>query len=212
MAAVGDAFRSRCWRPTSLVSLTLWSCFVVADACVAEPMTAGQAHAELYLARVLRECALDLFAHYDTVLHDDSPLGSAELVAVVGYHGIGIRGSLGISVDRALLLDVNRRMRGERGDQKQLVDVIAELSTRLLGRFRARLEPHGLAIVLSTPMVIRGLRMEMCGKALMFACGLSAAQGGVSIWLDGVLGEALPIAVPEAPAGAALGDREVLAF
>ncbi len=185
---------------------------MVADACVAEPMIAGQAHAELYLARVMRECALVLFAHYDTVLHDDSPLGSAELVAVVGYHGVGIRGSLGISVDRALLLDVNRRMRGERGDQKQLVDVIAELSTRLVGRFQARLEPHGLAIAISTPMVIRGLCMAMCGKAPMFACGLSATHGGVSIWLDAVLGEALPIAVPEAPAEAALGDREVLTF
>ena len=80
-------------------------------------------------------------------------VGSNERIAVIGFGGESLRGSLVLDVPPSILTRTHPSQSETDGD---LEDWIGELSNLVLGRFKSKLLPFDVVIQLSTPIVVRG--------------------------------------------------------
>lgn len=72
-------------------------------------------------------------------------------VAVIGFGGVEIRGTLVLGAPLELL---RRTHPVESSDAVELIDWLAEISNQMLGRMKARLLRHDVVIEIGTPLTI----------------------------------------------------------
>lgn len=110
--------------------------------------------------------------------------------AVLGFAGDQIQGTLGLAASEAGLIRVFESGGGEgpfdEEAEKRAEDSLAELSNLILGRLKRTWLRRGIEITLATPLVIRGLAIEVRGGAGN-CWTTSASEVGsdrVTAWLD----------------------------
>lgn len=110
--------------------------------------------------------------------------------AVIGFAGSQVRGTLGVATSHAGLDRVLART-GPVDDlttceRTRAEDSLAELSNLLLGAIKRAWGRRGLEFTLSTPLVIRGLSIEICGgeNNQWFSTDSSAGNDRITAWLD----------------------------
>lgn len=100
-----------------------------------------------------------------------------DCVAVIGFTGSGIRGSLGLGMAAAL----RRELAPEGSDVE---DWHAEIANQLLGRLKSKLLRYGAPIDMALPMVLRGVRLELVERDDLVTCPFEHATGWCATWLD----------------------------
>jgi CheY-specific phosphatase CheX len=127
----------------------------------------------------------------------------AETVSIIGLGG-RLKGSLVLSMSA----DLVRASHPTRSvDPSELADWIAELANLVLGRVKARLLTHGLALDLCTPLALsaRALRFErFAGTPVVYAFEAGAEK--VFVVFDAIADEGLGLAPMRAGVVASPGD------
>lgn len=110
----------------------------------------------------------------------------AKRAAIIGFSGDLVRGSMGLVVDPLLLTHAHRCMMGEAPEESQMNDLLGELSNQLLGRIKTVLLRYQVEIYLSTPMVLRGISLSVCGNPEdgLLQTHFNSSYGPVGVWLD----------------------------
>ena len=134
--------------------------------------------------RELRLASSEFFGHFALPVR---PCAAAEtlgdkavLAAAIGFTGRQARGSLALTLPKALALETAPL---EALEELVLSDWVGEMANQLLGRLKNRLIPHGVDIRLSTPTIVEGRQVRilalrgtsicealMCGGHPVFIC------------------------------------------
>ncbi len=110
--------------------------------------------------------------------------------AVIGFAGDKVRGTLGVATSQAGLNRVlaNAGLGDDAAgcERSRAEDSLAELSNLLLGAIKRAWLRRGVHITLSTPLVIRGLAIEVCGGENNNWFATEASNGGdrITAWMD----------------------------
>ncbi|MEO0649097.1 MAG: chemotaxis protein CheX [Planctomycetota bacterium] len=114
--------------------------------------------------------------------HGQSPLCIA---AIVGFTGEHARGTLGVTADGAGLERVLQHF-GLDPESDNADESIGELGNLLLGHVKRCYGRHGLDIALSTPMVVRGLSIQVEGRqdSLWVERAIDDGTAHLVCWLD----------------------------
>ena len=137
------------------------------------------------LSESLLTSAIELFAHYEAPLEVGSP-PEMEFAAVLGFSSDAIQGALGLLAHRDLVAATYRSATGQEGSRRQLDDWLGELANQLLGRIKGTLLRYDVAIQLATPMVLRGVRLEVGGSNEdgVYKVEFTCCTGGLCAWID----------------------------
>ncbi len=150
---------------------------------------------------IVTACALELFGPHDTeVARGDKRLDPHEYVSVIGFYGSSMHGALGLGDDRGV---IGLMMNGPTGDfcQRSLAeDWVGETANQLLGRIKNKLLAYDVTVGLGVPMVLRGVEVHLATSTsdvwhYRFVC----PQGGLTVWFDCRMDEALVLERSEAP-------------
>ncbi|MEL6348077.1 MAG: chemotaxis protein CheX [Myxococcota bacterium] len=137
------------------------------------------------LGEMLSHVCVELFDTYAVSLTPASADGSLKLdtVAVIGYSSSQVRGSIGLAMSNDTLVLCTTRAGLSAADRH---DWLGELSNQLLGRLKNRLLGYDLNLHMATPMVLRGLRLEVAPQdgAEMLTSPFQTDAGPLSVWMD----------------------------
>lgn len=134
---------------------------------------------------LVRTCAEDLFLYHDVRIHPGGDVPVLDRVAVIGFMGDGVRGSLGLGISLELMQSAAAAARTASDAKLDLDDWLGEMANQLLGRLKNRLLTFGPAVGLALPMVLRGLQIEFVpDTADVWTYPFHADAGSLCIWLD----------------------------
>ena len=132
---------------------------------------------------IVTTATVELLASCGTEVKGSSLTPSLDRVAVIGFGGGGLRGSMGLGVSTALLEKIV--LPGRESGASMHDDWLGEMSNQLLGRVKNRLLRHGVTIAIALPMVLRGVRVELVGAGKeLWAYPFDSAMGPLCVWLD----------------------------
>jgi len=127
------------------------------------------------------EACTSLFEAYGSPLTqlDDFETKSDEvsLTGVIGFTGPGIWGMCLIASDKGPLEASNPT-------DGSLRDWMAELSNQLAGRLKHKLIARGATVYITTPIVLRGARIEPLPKKNLKPRIYQASGGRLSLWVE----------------------------
>lgn len=122
---------------------------------------------------------------------DTSDPAGPGIAAIIGFAGSEVRGALGVSATAAGLEEIAKGLGVTEGGDAARFDALGELSNLLLGTVKREWARRGLVVTISTPQVLRGLSIEVCGaedrdaENGWFEASAGPAGGDhVSVWLD----------------------------
>jgi CheY-specific phosphatase CheX len=152
------------------------------------------------LDELVVECTQSLFdAAGIAVSHTESTQEACQLVGIIGFAGQKLRGVLGLSLSPSL---GTRAVAVANAGGSSVDDWVAEAANQLLGRFKNKLLPRGVAITAALPIVLRGIEVRLAPRSsepirvYYFQAGTDHAV----VWLDlQVDGEVTLDAVAGAP-------------
>ena len=158
--------------------------------------------AHAILNEIVSEVSAELLAQYALDVEatpEPGHVDGAQCAAVLGFSGDLLKGVVGIVAEYPVLEESRRVLLGAVGSRGDVHDWAGELSNQLVGRLKNRLLKRGEAIHLATPMVLRGLQLEVRGSERPpVVHGYKTQHGQVWIWLDAdVAPEATLDLVPE---------------
>jgi chemotaxis protein CheX len=132
---------------------------------------------------IVTTATVELFASSGVTIVPAAATPSLDRVAVIGFGGGGLRGSLGLGVSTGLLERI--ALPGREPGTRLHDDWLSEMSNQLLGRVKNRLLRHGVTIAIALPMVLRGLRVELVGASKeLWAYPFDSEGGSLCVWLD----------------------------
>ncbi len=107
------------------------------------------------------------------------------IAAVIGFSGNHLRGTLGLAASASGLERVRRHLGGCE-TKLGAADALGELANLILGQIKREWSRYGVLVTLSTPLVMRGLAIEVCGRAEghWFEHLSGVGADCVTVWLD----------------------------
>lgn len=107
------------------------------------------------------------------------------IAAVIGFTNAQVRGALGVAASIGGLERVRGHMgapRTKRGPE----DALGGLAGMLVGHIRREWSRYGASVSLTTPLVIRGVALDVCGRDAGIWLEHASGVGGdrVVVWLD----------------------------
>lgn len=161
----------------------------------------------------LLDCTHALFEHYEQPLTEADGNGPASWVAVIGFSGDEMRGSMGLAVDPKLIAKLHQTMLGTPGDRRSQCDLLGELANQCLGRLKSRLGQYAVVINITTPMVLRGIEIAVAGDSDTLHLAFDTDAGGVAVWLEADIADGLElIEVAEEEMTSGLAASEMFLF
>jgi hypothetical protein len=146
------------------------------------------------------ESCISLFSDYSLELRRVDTLSGVvdtELMycGVVGFTSDQMRGSI--------LLAATREPLGRTSpvNDTSLREWIAELSNQLLGRFKNKLVSRGVNLHVSTPVVLRGVRLTPLTRTELRPLVFDCDDGCVCVWVDAELMKGVDLTVMHESAG-----------
>jgi CheY-specific phosphatase CheX len=132
---------------------------------------------------ILTTATVELFASSGVTIAPSPNAPTLDRVAVIGFGGGGLRGSLGLGVSNEVLEKL--ALPGREPGARLHDDWLAEMSNQLLGRVKNRLLRRGVTIAIALPMVLRGLRVEIVGAGKeLWSYPFDSSEGSICVWLD----------------------------
>lgn len=129
------------------------------------------------LPSIVDQCCVELFAAYDLAIERArEPDGaSPEICAVLGFTG-DLRGAAILATPTRCLETTSQG-----GDSRAW---IGELANQLVGRVKNALLRHGVEIVLSTPVILRGERLAPINTMSELPSMFDSTAGQICLWFD----------------------------
>ncbi len=119
-----------------------------------------------FIEKLANEMVATLMEEYGVTVEGLTPghhENSMDLVALIGFSGDHIHGTLAFAATSSLISASN--VLSANPSEAECRDWIGELSNQLLGRVKNRLVAHGPVLSMGTPMVVSGREMQpMYGK------------------------------------------------
>lgn len=109
---------------------------------------------------------------------------SAEFVAVIGFTGRQVQGSLLVGTSREVARSYLRDHLGRDPTDDDMGDWVGEMANLTLGRLKFGLYPQGVEIHLSTPVLLHGLGLAWRETQRCEAASLCAGGVAVRAWFD----------------------------
>jgi CheY-specific phosphatase CheX len=128
-----------------------------------------------------------------------------DCVAVIGFTGSGIRGSLGLGMATALRRELAP-------DGSDMEDWHAEVANQLLGRLKSKLLRYGAPIDMALPMVLRGVRLELAARDELVTYPFEHAAGCCAAWLDVTIDPDVVLAPTNDPDMCGIPEGEAILF
>ena len=152
---------------------------------------------------IVNEAVCALFGAQGIPLMPAAGCGAFGVVAVVGFAGSKMRGSLGLGV----------RGVAELVGAFDIEDWTAEMANQLLGRISNRFAERGVEVDLAAPMLLRGVELRVDqGSSSVFSYPFHSSGGEVCAWLDvRPLGN-LSLLAPETSSQRAVAEGDVCLF
>lgn len=135
------------------------------------------------------------------------------IAAVIGFAGADVRGTLGIAASADGLARVNRHLGGAAAGA-DAHDALGELANLVLGHVKRHWSRHGVDVTIATPIVVRGLAIEICGARDSATWSEYTSAHGpdrVQVWLDSRAAETLAVASEPCDDGV-ISEGETLLF
>ena len=131
--------------------------------------------------------ALALLSDYGVALAgEEIEAPDMNIIATIGFSSDVLQGSLGLVFNEALLITLTRSALGgmEPGRDMQR-DWLGELANQLLGRMKRTLLDYSVEISLSTPIVLRGMRIQLLSQGDSTGhISLTSCEGGAWVCFD----------------------------
>jgi CheY-specific phosphatase CheX len=170
---------------------------------------------------MLVESAISLLHAFGTSVRYD-PAGEEShppengMLAIIGFGGDQLRGSLVLSANHGLLetsCPARTVGRSDATHAEILQDWVGELANQLLGRLKSQLLAHGIAIQLGTPTTVSGLelRVRSCGDRPTTPLWLHAGSDWLVARLDAIAAPETKLSASPDPSSAA-AEGEILLF
>ncbi len=107
------------------------------------------------------------------------------IAAVIGFTDDHVRGTLGVAASIGGLERVRRHM-GAPHTKNGAADALGELANLVLGHIKREWSRYGALVTLSTPLVIRGVAIEICGRGAGHWFEHASGVGGdrLVVWMD----------------------------
>jgi len=111
--------------------------------------------------------------------------GELCIAAVIGFSGDYLRGTLGVAASADGLERVRRHF-GAPDTRLGAADALGELANLVLGQVKREWSRYGVLATLSTPLVMRGVSIEVCGQSDEHWYEQQSGVGAdrVTVWLD----------------------------
>jgi hypothetical protein len=137
---------------------------------------------EIVLDACVSAACLELFQDYALPLKRvmQGELLDVELLfcGVVGFTGEQLRGTLLLATSREPLGRTTPAV------ESSLREWIAELANQLIGRIKNKLLNHNVNLLLSTPVVLRGVQIAPVSRAELVPYAFACDGGNVCVWFD----------------------------
>lgn len=116
------------------------------------------------------------------------------MAAMIGFAGDQVRGTLGVAASSAGIERLKASL-GPASRDQDLADSLGELSNLLLGHVKRTWGRRGIDITLTTPIVMRGVHIEVCGQGeeSWFETNSIVGPDRMTAWLDIHLTESLEV-------------------
>ena len=124
---------------------------------------------------IVRESVESLFGTQGVTLIPADETGLFKVVAVVGFAGARVRGSLGLGATGLPEMHVN---------PADVEDWIAEMANQLLGRIGNRFAARGVEVELAVPMVLRGVELRVERSSVLLTYPFQTGGGELCAWID----------------------------
>jgi chemotaxis protein CheX len=135
---------------------------------------------------IVETCTRELFALHDTELHPASESHEPhDYVTVIGFYGDGMRGALGLGIDRRIIVRMLEQYADSAAIPVSAEDFVGETANQLLGRVKNQLLMYGLDFGIALPMVLRGIEVHLAKSATeVWPYHFAAHDGSITVWFD----------------------------
>lgn len=123
---------------------------------------------------------VELMQAYGVTLTPAQGWGESDEVmfsGVMGFVGDSVRGTCLLAAPQGTVQSAAPREAGAR-------DWVGELANQLVGRLKAKLMARGATIALSTPVVLRGVKLSPLPRTEVEPVVFESATGKVLVWLE----------------------------
>lgn len=130
--------------------------------------------------QLAEEACIGLFDAYGlklTRVERSSSVEEVSLTGVIGFTGPGIWGM-------CLLAGDKEPLRASNPTEGSLRDWMAELSNQLAGRLKHKLIARGAIVYITTPIVLRGARIEPLPRRHLTPRSFRGGGGALSLWVE----------------------------
>jgi CheY-specific phosphatase CheX len=131
--------------------------------------------------QLAEQACLELFEAYGVKLErtrvEIMPGGEHSMTGIIGFTGPGITGM-------CLLASTEEPLRASNPTDGALRDWMAELSNQLAGRLKHKLLAEGAEVYITTPIVLRAMRIEPLPRRWLVPSGFNAGSGSMALWVE----------------------------
>lgn len=123
---------------------------------------------------------MELMSAYGVDLQPAKEWGESDEVmfsGVMGFVGDNVRGTCLLAAPHGTVLAAAPKNAGAR-------DWVGELANQLVGRLKAKLMARGALIALSTPVVLRGVKLSPLPRTDVEPVVFQSTSGKVLVWLE----------------------------
>jgi|GEM_PF-5841578 len=108
------------------------------------------------------------------------------LASIIGFSGDRLRGTLGIAASAAGIRRIAAHFGIDDRNERGVADSMGELSNLVLGHVKRSFSRRDVLITISTPLVVRGVAIEICGRedGNWYERSVSCDDDQVRVWLD----------------------------
>ncbi|CAN5896723.1 hypothetical protein BH11MYX4_BH11MYX4_50180 [soil metagenome] len=135
---------------------------------------------------IVTSCTRELFSLHDTELKRSADAHEPhDYVTVIGFYGDGMRGALGLGIDRRLIVRMLEQYADSVSPPVGAEDFVGETANQLLGRVKNQLLAYGVDFGIALPMVLRGIEVHLAKSATeVWPYHFAAPDGSVTVWFD----------------------------
>ncbi len=141
------------------------------------------------LSNVIQQSTLAILGNYGLEV-EQRPYhhggGEVEIVAVIGFYGDSIRGSIGLIAGRSVATATYEAVMGSTPNEGQLSDWVGEKVNQILGDFKNQLLSYGAVLHMATPLVLRGIEVRVTSSldGWFESRAYSSPSGDLCVWID----------------------------
>lgn len=135
------------------------------------------------------------------------------LASIIGFSSDGLRGTLGIAASQAGVERIAAHFGIDATNEGSVADSMGELANLVLGHVKRTFAGRDVLLTISTPLVVRGVAIEICGRdeGDWYERSVSCNEDQVRVWMDLTVDEGFRVGEQQSTDGM-VSEGETLLF